>query len=87
VTAGEAPGGVRPFSGAERGACWKLKAVFRDCGFRAINVKVSDGGEPPLTLYLSLSESAGSRSLDRRVRLSPDREYDPRTVEASRRFR
>ena len=33
------------------------------------NGKVSDGSQPPLTLDLSLSESAGSRSLDRLVRL------------------
>jgi hypothetical protein len=31
------------------------------------NVKVSDGSQPPVALDLSLSESAGSRSLDRRV--------------------
>ena len=29
------------------------------------NVKVSDGSQPPLTFGLSLSESAGSRSLHR----------------------
>ncbi len=33
------------------------------------NAKVSDGSQPPVTLNLSLSESAGSRSLDRLVRL------------------
>jgi hypothetical protein len=32
------------------------------------NVKVSDGSQPPMTFDLSLSESAGSRSLDRWVR-------------------
>ena len=32
--------------------------------------KVSDGSQPPMTFDLSLSESAGSRSLDRLVRLS-----------------
>src|SRR5437763_1712171 len=31
------------------------------------NAKVSDGSQPPLTLYSSLSESAGSRSLHRLV--------------------
>ena len=31
------------------------------------NVKVSDGSQPPMTFHLSLSESAGSRSLDRFV--------------------
>jgi hypothetical protein len=34
------------------------------------NDKVSDGSQPPVTLDLSLSESAGSRSLDRLVRHS-----------------
>jgi hypothetical protein len=29
------------------------------------NAKVSDGSQPPMTLNSSLSESAGSRSLDR----------------------
>ncbi len=32
------------------------------------NAKVSDGSQPEVTLDLSLSETAGSRSLDRRVR-------------------
>jgi hypothetical protein len=32
------------------------------------NGKVSDGSQPPMTFDLSLSESAGSRSLDRLVR-------------------
>ena len=32
------------------------------------NAKVSDGSQPPLTFDLSLSETAGSRSLDRLVR-------------------
>jgi hypothetical protein len=32
------------------------------------NVKVSDGSQPPMTFDLSLSESAGSRSLHRLVR-------------------
>jgi hypothetical protein len=32
--------------------------------------KVSDGSQPPMTFDLSLSESAGSRSLDRLVRSS-----------------
>ena len=31
------------------------------------NAKVSDGSQPPMTFGLSLSETAGSRSLDRRV--------------------
>ena len=31
------------------------------------NAKVSDGSQPPMTLNSSLSESAGSRSLDRLV--------------------
>jgi hypothetical protein len=34
------------------------------------NAKVSDGSQPPPTLNLFLSESAGSRSLHRLVRLS-----------------
>lgn len=34
------------------------------------NGEVSDGSQPPMTLNLSLSESAGSRSLDRLVELS-----------------
>ena len=33
------------------------------------NAKVSDGSQPPMTFDLSLSESAGSRSLHRLVRL------------------
>ena len=37
-------------------------------GPSATNAKVSDGSQPPLTFDLSLSESAGSRSLDRFVR-------------------
>ncbi len=36
---------------------------------RLPNGKVSDGSQPPMTFDLSLSESAGSRSLHRRVRL------------------
>src|SRR5664280_2878524 len=35
------------------------------------NAKVSDGSQPPMTFDLSLSESAGSRSLDRLVRHFP----------------
>lgn len=35
------------------------------------NAKVSDGNQPPLTFDLSLSESAGSRSLHRLVRYCP----------------
>jgi hypothetical protein len=31
------------------------------------NAKVSDGSQPPMTFDLSLSESAGSRSLHRLV--------------------
>ena len=38
-----------------------MKAEFRH------NAKVSDGSQPPMTFDLSLSESAGSRSLDRLV--------------------
>ncbi len=34
------------------------------------NAKVSDGSQPPMTLNLSLSETAGSRSLHRLVRSS-----------------
>jgi len=34
------------------------------------NAKVSDGSQPPMTFDLSLSESAGSRSLDRLVERS-----------------
>ena len=34
------------------------------------NAKVSDGSQPPMTFDLSLSESAGSRSLHRLVRCS-----------------
>ncbi len=34
------------------------------------NEKVSDGSQPPMTFDLSLSESAGSRSLHRLVRCS-----------------
>ena len=37
-------------------------------GSGAFNAKVSDGSQPPVTLYSSLSESAGSRSLHRLVR-------------------
>jgi hypothetical protein len=33
----------------------------------ATNDEVNDGSQPPVALDLSLSESAGSRSLDRRV--------------------
>ena len=33
----------------------------------APNAKVSDGSQPPMTWYLSVSESAGSRSLHRLV--------------------
>ena len=33
------------------------------------NAKVSDGSQPPMMFDLSLSETAGSRSLDRLVRL------------------
>jgi len=35
--------------------------------FVSPNAKVSDGSQPPMTLDLSLSETAGSRSLHRRV--------------------
>ena len=34
---------------------------------QSLNTEVSDGSQPPLTLDLSLSESAGSRSLHRFV--------------------
>ena len=37
--------------------------------------KISDGSQPRLTLCLSLSESAGSRSLDRLVRHSDQIEH------------
>jgi hypothetical protein len=36
------------------------------------NVKVSDGSQPPLTIDLSLSETAGSRSMERQVRRSAE---------------
>jgi hypothetical protein len=35
-----------------------------------LNGKVSDGSQPPMALDLSASETAGSRSLDRLVRIS-----------------
>lgn len=37
-------------------------------GIEPPNVQVSDGSQPPMTFDLCLSESAGSRSLDRLVR-------------------
>ncbi|HXJ59650.1 MAG TPA: hypothetical protein VNU68_23655, partial [Verrucomicrobiae bacterium] len=40
------------------------------CGVSSPNVKVSDESQPPVTLDLSLSETAGSRSLHRLVELS-----------------
>ena len=36
---------------------------FRSALMPPFNAKVSDGSQPPVTCYLSLSESAGSRSL------------------------
>ena len=46
----------------------EIRPAFKD-SFIALspNVKVSDGSQPPLTCDLSLSESAGSRSLHRLV--------------------
>jgi len=41
-----------------------------DIALFAANAKVSDGSQPPVTFDLSLSESAGSRSLNRLVRNS-----------------
>ena len=43
--------------------------VFQSVGLAVFicllpNAKVSDGSQPPMTLYMSLRESAGSRSLD-----------------------
>ena len=46
------------------------KLRIRDKLLHGANAKVSDGSQPPVTLNLSLSESAGSRSLDRLVELS-----------------
>src|ERR1039458_5902196 len=49
-----------------------MTSCIRRCAIGLpLNVKVSDGSQPPMTLDLSLSESAGSRSLHRLVRLSP----------------
>jgi hypothetical protein len=42
-----------------------------DCDIPEPNDEVSDGSQPPVALDLSLSESAGSRSLDRRVGRPP----------------
>jgi hypothetical protein len=47
----------------------ELKLVFiMNLKVSPPNAKVSDGSQPPMTFDLSLSESAGSRSLDRLVR-------------------
>src|SRR6185503_10325681 len=45
------------------------KSVESHVGVVIPNAMVSDGSQPPKTLNLFLSESAGSRSLDRLVRL------------------
>jgi hypothetical protein len=53
------------------GAANDRNIVLAECGERhltANNAQVSDGRQPPLTFDLSLSETAASRSLDRRVR-------------------
>ncbi len=55
----------------DEGQVMKLNAqkrtVTRAWNTRVPDAKVSDGSQPPMTLDLSLSESAGSRSLDRLV--------------------
>ena len=48
----------------------EITPSFRQClhGAKWPNAKVSDGSQPPMTFDLPLSETAGSRSLDRLVR-------------------
>jgi len=48
----------------------KITRLIRMHRLEKPNAKVSDGSQPPMAFDLSLSESAGSRSLDRLVELS-----------------
>jgi hypothetical protein len=63
-TSGEGGRGLRaPMKGLRTAIPLKLSKKH----FFLPNIQVSDGSQPPLGFYLFLSESAGSRSPDRRV--------------------